>query len=71
MAMAMSPGNRSRVGHACGDSRTVLVGDDLPELGSDLVAALASLDVDDLAHGCWRWFLLNALWRLFFKARVG
>jgi hypothetical protein len=31
---------------------TVLVGDDLPELGTDLVAALASLDVDDLAHGC-------------------
>mmetsp|Transcript_58489 Transcript_58489/g.137358 ORF Transcript_58489/g.137358 Transcript_58489/m.137358 type:complete len:401 (+) Transcript_58489:252-1454(+) len=29
---------------------TVLVGDNLPELGSDLVAALASLDVDDLAH---------------------
>jgi len=29
---------------------TVLVGDDLPELGTDLVAALASLDVDDLAH---------------------
>ena len=30
----------------------VLVARDLPELGSDLVAALASLDVDDLAHGC-------------------
>ena len=30
----------------------VLVGDDLPELGADLVAALAALDVDDLAHGC-------------------
>ena len=29
----------------------VLVGDDLPELGADLVAALASLDVDDLTHG--------------------
>jgi hypothetical protein len=26
----------------------MLVRDDLPELGSDLVAALASLDVDDL-----------------------
>ncbi len=26
----------------------VLVGEDLPELGADLVAALASLDVDDL-----------------------
>jgi hypothetical protein len=30
--------------------RTVLVGDDLPELGADLVAALAALHVDDLAH---------------------
>ena len=29
---------------------TVLVGDDLPELGTDLVTALASLDVDDLTH---------------------
>jgi len=29
---------------------SVLVGDDLPELGTDLVAALASLDVDDFAH---------------------
>jgi hypothetical protein len=29
----------------------VLVGDDLPELGTDLVAALASLDVDDFALG--------------------
>jgi hypothetical protein len=28
----------------------VLVGDDLPELGTDLVAALAGLDVNDLAH---------------------
>ena len=28
----------------------MLVGDNLPELGTDLVAALASLDVDDLAH---------------------
>jgi hypothetical protein len=31
---------------------TVLVGDDLPELGTDLVTALASLDVNDLAHLC-------------------
>ena len=30
----------------------MLVGDDLPELGADLVAALASLDVNDLAHAC-------------------
>ncbi len=29
---------------------TVLVGNDLPELGTDLVAALPSLNVDDLAH---------------------
>ena len=29
----------------------VLVGDDLPELGADLVAALAALHVDDLTHG--------------------
>ena len=27
----------------------VLVGDDLPELGADLVAALAALDVNDFA----------------------
>eukprot|EP00760_Papus_ankaliazontas_P025007 PhM_4_TR2455/c1_g1_i1/m.64634 len=30
----------------------VLVGDDLPELGADLVAALTALDGDDFAHGC-------------------
>ena len=35
-------------------ARTVFVGDNLPELGADLVAALAALDVDDLAHGCLR-----------------
>jgi hypothetical protein len=28
----------------------VLVGDDLPELGTDLVTALAGLDVDDFSH---------------------
>jgi hypothetical protein len=28
----------------------VFVGDDLPELGTDLVAALASLDVDNFSH---------------------
>ena len=28
----------------------VLIGDDLPELGADLVAALAALDVHDLTH---------------------
>ena len=31
---------------------TVLVADHFPELGADLVAALAALDVDDLTHGC-------------------
>merc|ERR1719199_347566 len=29
----------------------VLIGDDLPELGADLVAALAALDSNDLTHG--------------------
>ena len=28
----------------------VLVGDDLPELGSDLVAALTGLEVDNFSH---------------------
>jgi hypothetical protein len=28
----------------------VFVGDDFPELGTDLVAALASLNVNELAH---------------------
>ena len=31
----------------------VLVGNDLPELGSDLVAALARLQVNDLSHFGW------------------
>ena len=29
---------------------SVFVGNDLPELGTDLIAALTSLDVDDLSH---------------------
>ena len=29
---------------------TVLIGDDLPELGTDLVTALAALDVNEFAH---------------------
>lgn len=33
-----------------GRVNAVFVGDDLPELGADLVAALACLDVDDFAH---------------------
>jgi hypothetical protein len=28
----------------------VLVGDDLPELGTDLVTALTALDVNDFSH---------------------
>jgi hypothetical protein len=31
-------------------TNSMLVGDHLPKLGTDLVAALASLDVDDLTH---------------------
>ena len=34
-----------------GRINTVLIGDDFPELGTDLVAALAALDVDDFTHG--------------------
>ena len=30
----------------------MLIRDHLPELGTDLVAALAGLDVHELAHGC-------------------
>jgi hypothetical protein len=33
---------------------TVLIGDDLPELGTDLVTALSSLNVNNLAHGEFR-----------------
>ena len=33
--------------------------DDLPELGPDLVAALASLDMDNFSHGEVRRFSLN------------
>ena len=33
-----------------GGINTVLVGDDLPELGADLVAALAALNVNDFSH---------------------
>ena len=29
---------------------TVLIRDDLPELGTDLVTALSSLDVNDFSH---------------------
>jgi hypothetical protein len=30
----------------------VLVGDDFPELGTDLVTALTSLNVNDFSHSC-------------------
>ena len=42
----------------------VLVGDDLPELGPDLVAALAGLDVDDLPHGVVWLVAVLASWRV-------
>ena len=32
---------------------TVLIGDDFPELCSDLVSALAGLEVDDFSHCDW------------------
>ena len=37
-------------GVGAGGVDAMLIRDDLPELGSDLVAALAGLDVDDLSH---------------------
>ena len=48
-----APGGGGRGPRRGGDaSRTnaVLVGDDLPELGADLVTALATLDSNDLTH---------------------
>ena len=33
-----------------GGVNSVFVRNDLPELGTDLIAALTSLDVDDLSH---------------------
>ena len=36
-----------------GRVNAVLIGDDLPELGADLVTALATLDSNDLTHDCW------------------
>ena len=68
-------GSRHRIGSCpsaqvriarCADSaeaakaRTVLVGDNLPELGADLVAALAALDVNDLPHAC----VVGGNWRI-------
>jgi hypothetical protein len=35
---------------SAGRVNSVLIGDDLPELGTDLVAALAALNVDDFTH---------------------
>jgi hypothetical protein len=40
---------RVSVVRSCGVN-TVLIGYDLPKLSSDLVTALASLDVNDLSH---------------------
>jgi len=40
-----------RVSLVCpGGVNTVFIGDDFPEFGSDLVTALASLDVNDFSH---------------------
>merc|ERR1719174_1991791 len=39
----------------------VLIGDDLPELSSDLVATLAGLDVNEFAHIAWRELTDNEL----------
>ena len=36
---------------AAGGVDAMLIADDLPELGPDLVAALAGLQVDDFSHG--------------------
>ena len=38
---------------SAGGVDAVLGADDFPELGADLVAALAALDVEDLSHFCW------------------
>ena len=35
-----------------GRVNTMLVGDDLPEFGTDLVTALTTLDVNDFSHSC-------------------
>ena len=47
-------GGGARLAHLVGAGRVdaVLVGDDLPELGTDLVTALAALDVYELTHVC-------------------
>ena len=39
-----------RAGVLAGGVDAVLAANDLPELGADLVTALAGLDVDDLSH---------------------
>ena len=36
-----------------GGVNSVFIGDDFPELGTDLVTALAGLEVDDFTHGVW------------------
>ena len=42
----------------------VLVGDDFPELSTDLVSALTSLDVDDFSHGILRVWFSNKIIKL-------
>jgi len=44
-----------------GGIHTVLIGDDLPELGTNLVAALTALDVNDFTHSA---YLLLVVWKL-------
>jgi hypothetical protein len=42
----------------------MLVGDDFPELSTDLVAALSTLDVNYFSHLISEFFLISALYRL-------
>jgi hypothetical protein len=42
---------------------TVFIGDDLPELGTDLVTALASLDVYDFYRGEISYILVTSKYR--------
>ena len=44
-------------GVGAGGVDAMLVGDDLPELGADLVAALAGLQVHDFSHGGAGWWV--------------
>jgi len=44
-----------------GGVNAVFVGNDFPELGNDLVTALAALDVDNFSHVCWRLKVLKII----------